>query len=409
MDTFQDVDPLYPSKAEISPLLQQVLVKGLSLELDSPKSRKDLMETTRSLFLALETPMEAISRMGWAEKPLMSLICTAMILNLFVKMNERDAAPKSCHELAEMTDSDPILLGRILKHLSAMSFIKETGPDVYAHTRLSISMLNPAYSSGVPFLNCTDPMKSGLQAGHNTTLHAFEWFTNTPGLLELFNNHMAGYSMSRLRWIDKDCYPIEQNLGIGLSKEQGAVLLVDIGGGTGHDIMEFHKQYSGLSGRLVLQDTPAVIASTKDLPDKIEKMSYDFFTEQPIKGARAYYLHSILHDWPDSKCLDILRNLKPALKKGYSKILINENVIPAQNAHYTTTGLDMMMLSCFASMERTEDSWRKLIEEAGLKIVAIWTYERAAWEEGLGIPTKLAISTILFSQFLLVKPALKTR
>ncbi|RDW64582.1 hypothetical protein BP6252_10233 [Coleophoma cylindrospora] len=397
MDAFQNVDPLYPTKEEVSPLLQQILVKGLSLEIDNPKSRKDLMETARSLFLALETPMEAILRMGWAEKPLMSLIYTAMNLNLFVKMNERDAAPKSCNELAEMTDSDPILLGRILKHLSAMSFIKETGPDVYAHTRLSKSMLNPAYSSGVPFLetafsdiyrslpkflsdtqyrNCTNPMKSGLQAGHNTTLHAFEFFTNTPGLLEDFNNHMAGYSMSRLRWIDKDCYPIEQNLGIGLSKDQGAVLLVDIGGGTGHDIMEFHKQHSSLSGRLILQDTPAVIASTKDLPDRIEKMSYDFFTEQPIKGARAYYLHSILHDWPDSKCLDILRNLKPALKKGYSKILVNENVIPAQDAHYTTTGLDIMMLSCFASMERTEGSWRKLIAEAGLKIVAIWTYER---------------------------------
>ncbi|RDW63706.1 hypothetical protein BP6252_11251 [Coleophoma cylindrospora] len=398
MDSTHNVDSLSPSREEVLPLLEQVHIKGLSLQLNNSKSRKDLMETTRALFLALETPMEAIVRMAWAEKPLVPLIYTAMNLNLFAKMNENGASPKNVRELAEMTDSDPILLGRILKHLAAMSFVKETGPDIYTNTRLSKSMLHPDHSSSIPFLettfsknftalpkflldtkyrNCTDPMKSAFQAGHDTTLSAFEWFSTTPGQLELLTTHMAGYNRTLTRWMDKGCYPVEKNLGIGLSKEEEAVLLVDVGGGSGHDILDFHKQYSGISGRLILQDRPDVIASTKDFPDRIEKMPYDFFTEQPIKGARAYYLHFILHDWPDSTCLDILKNLKPALKKGYSKILINEYVVPAQNAHYSVTGLDIMMMSLFASMERTEEAWRKLIEEeAGLKIVAIWTYER---------------------------------
>ncbi|RDW59167.1 hypothetical protein BP5796_12091 [Coleophoma crateriformis] len=397
MESTHNVDPLYPSREEVLPLLEQVHIKGLSLDLSNSKSRKDLMETTRALSLALETPMEAIVRMAWAEKSLMPLVYTAMNLNLFAKMNENGASPKSYEKLAEMTDSDPILLGRILKHLAAMSFVNETGPGVFANTRLSQSMLHPDYSSAIPFLettlsksfnalpkflvdtkyrNCTDPMKSAFQAGHNTSLSAFEWSSTTPGQLELLTTYMAGYNRTLTRWMDKDCYPVEQNLYIDLSKEPDAVLLVDVGGGTGHDIVDFHKQYSGLSGRLILQDRPDVIASVTNLPNKIEKMPHDFFTEQPIKGARAYYLHFILHDWPDSACLDILQNLKPALKKGYSKILINDHVVPAQNAHYSTTGLDIMMMSLFASMERTEEHWRGLIEKAGLKIVAIWTYER---------------------------------
>ena len=68
-------------------------------------------------------------------------------------------------------------------------------------------------------------------------------------------------------------------------------------------------------------------------------------------------MHSCLHDWPDAKCQEILANLKSAMVKGYSRLLINENVIPDEGAHWVTTGLDMLMLSTFSSGERTERSW----------------------------------------------------
>lgn len=58
---------------------------------------------------------------------------------------------------------------------------------------------------------------------------------------------------------------------------------------------------------------------------------------------------------------------------GYSKLLINENVIPDTGAHWEATALDMMMLTLLAAKERTATQWRHLIEEmAGLKIVKIW-------------------------------------
>ena len=65
----------------------------------------------------------------------------------------------------------------------------------------------------------------------------------------------------------------------------------------------------------------------------------------PSTGARAYYMHSVLHDWPDDTCMSILSNIKAAMERGYSKLLINENVIPDVEAHWETTALDMMMLS----------------------------------------------------------------
>jgi hypothetical protein len=92
-----------------------------------------------------------------------------------------------------------------------------------------------------------------------------------------------------------------------------------------------------------------------------------------ITGARAYYMHSVLHDWPDDTCMSILANVKNAMERGYSKLLINENVVPDVEAHWETTALDMMMLALLASKERTFRQWKHLLEDrAGLKIVNVW-------------------------------------
>jgi hypothetical protein len=70
-------------------------------------------------------------------------------------------------------------------------------------------------------------------------------------------------------------------------------------------------------------------------------------------AARAYYLHSVLHDWPDDVCKDILKQIAATMKQGYSKLLINEIIIPDQGAESEATGLDMMMMTLFSSKERT--------------------------------------------------------
>jgi hypothetical protein len=104
-------------------------------------------------------------------------------------------------------------------------------------------------------------------------------------------------------------------------------------------------------------------------------MPYDFHTPQPVKGARAYYLHSVLHDWPDEVCVDILKQVVGGMKRGYSKLLINENIIPSQGADWQATGLDILMASLLSSKERTEEDWYALIEGSGLgmKISGIWS------------------------------------
>jgi hypothetical protein len=61
------------------------------------------------------------------------------------------------------------------------------------------------------------------------------------------------------------------------------------------------------------------------------------------------------------------------MKPGYSKLLINENVIPNTGAQWEATALDIMMLTLLPSRERTLDNWESLLGRAGLRISHIWT------------------------------------
>lgn len=140
----------------------------------------------------------------------------------------------------------------------------------------------PTQLAQTNYRNPTDPLHSAFQLGHSTPLHAFEFFQKND--FAGFNNHMAGYNLSRARWCDPGCFPVEEILGKDLRQDKDAVLLVDVGGATGHDLVAFHEQYPDLPGRLILQDLPVSIQEVKDLPGIIEPMAYDFFTEQPMKG-----------------------------------------------------------------------------------------------------------------------------
>ena len=105
-----------------------------------------------------------------------------------------------------------------------------------------------------------------------------------PEMRVAFGNHMVGRNSGRLSWMDHGFYPVEENLVKGVSGEEDAVLLVDVGGGTGQNLQRFHEKYPRLHGQLILQEQPDVIKAATGLDQSIKPMVYDFFTEQPVKG-----------------------------------------------------------------------------------------------------------------------------
>lgn len=200
-------------------------------------------------------------------------------------------------------------------------------------------------------------------------------YLGTIGMGPQMNHHMGGYRQGRLPWHHPNIYPVEQELFPGADELPYAPLVVDVAGVLGHEIDEFKRNYPNHPGKLILQDLAPVIEDAKDIDPSIERMPHDFLTEQPIKGARAYFMPSILHDWPDDVCQKMLARLADSMKPGYSKLLIFECVIPLTGACWEATAGDMLMMTQLSTCERTEDQWHKLIESSGLgpKITKFWS------------------------------------
>ncbi|KAI1852185.1 hypothetical protein JX265_013038 [Neoarthrinium moseri] len=386
---------LSPCDLESAPRhIQQIQKLGASLSPGDDTTRLQLLASARDLVRALETPRETMIKHCWSQPTATSALTLGIETGLFKAMAQNDGSAKTAAYLSKQVGVDYPALARILRHLGAMGYVVETGVDEYKPTNFTTSLCISTISDGYPCIfGClaqsifkfseymqktgyktpNDVSNGPLQYAYQTKNNMFEHLHANPPYGLNFNNHMGGYRQGRPSWMDDGFFPVEERLIKGADTTADSAMLVDVGGGLGHDIGEFWRKHPNAPGRLVLQDLPVVIGQIQQLDEKIERVEHDFYKEQPVKGSRAYYMHSVLHDWPDEVCLKILAPIKEAMKPGYSKLLINENVIPATKADWQATGLDLMMMTLLSSRERTEQDWKDMLSAAGLKISNIWS------------------------------------
>lgn len=113
--------------------------------------------------------------------------------------------------------------------------------------------------------------------GKNT----WELYKAEPQRGAVFNSFMTRWREQTRMWTD--IYPAT-SLCEQTDQTEDAVLLVDIGGNTGHVLKDFARKRTG-KGRLILQDQPAALGDIQSLKDQgIEAMPYDLFTAQPVQG-----------------------------------------------------------------------------------------------------------------------------
>ena len=257
----------------------------------------------------------------------------------------------------------------------------------------------PAYLKENNYRNPTDSMNAAFHTAHNTTSHFIPFLATKPDFQRSFQTYMSAFDEGRTIWTN--FFPVEEQIGKGARQDPEAVMFIDIGGGMGHEGLALKKRFPNLPGRFVNQDLPSIVSDQK--LDGIESMAHDFFTPQPLKGtccvklarlpsillrlvasfkiktdlggvtaARVYYLRYILHDWNDTLCRTILEHIRAAMDPSYSKVLINQWIVPRQRATSFMTHQDLNMMATFSAMERTEQQTRELLEGAGLRILHIW-------------------------------------
>lgn len=146
--------------------------------------------------------------------------------------------------------------------------------------------------------------------------------------------------------------------------------VIDVGGSEGMLLRGLLQRAPHARGVIVdrqdvIDGARATIAAS-DFRDRIDLVAGDFFHEVP-GGGDLYLLKSILHDWPDDKCEEIVRVVHRAAPAG-SRLLVVETILPDGPQPSPVTFMDMNMLVMLGGRERTNDEYRALLGRCGYAV-----------------------------------------
>ncbi|KAL8722885.1 MAG: hypothetical protein Q9225_000718 [Loekoesia sp. 1 TL-2023] len=219
-----------------------------------------------------------------------------------------------------------------------------------------------------------EPNKTGFNIENNTSDPFYLELAKLPERSRRFGGGMRFMTRGSLYDIN---HLINGYDWAALDKVGGTV--VDIGGGHGGVSRALAGATENL--QMIVQDLPGTVEEGRNLlPEqlkgRVKFMAHDFFTEQPVREADVYFFRFILHNWSDKYCVQILRNLLPAMKEG-SKIVIYEFLLPemADTAWSKKQGrnLDMIQALGWNSLERTTSDWEKLFASVDPRYVFLGT------------------------------------
>jgi hypothetical protein len=143
----------------------------------------------------------------------------------------------------------------------------------------------PAYLLQQGYSCPIDPRDGLVQHAFLTKHTTFERITSSSSLLKDFNTFMGNTMREHSYWVD--WYPVQAQILDDAAPEKS--LIVDVGAGKGHDLLAFHSKFPDTTNKIVLQDLQLVIEGLDDLDPAIEKVAYDLFAEQPVKGTFFFF------------------------------------------------------------------------------------------------------------------------
>ncbi|TCD71000.1 hypothetical protein EIP91_000498 [Steccherinum ochraceum] len=188
--------------------------------------------------------------------------------------------------------------------------------------------------------NTSDSLDPPFNRVFNTTMWEYLERPENTHELRLFGLMMRGISKS---------LPSPANGGFDFTSLPAGSKVADVGGGVGSQSMVFARAYPHL--KYVVQDRgsssndmhthwnagyPEALAS-----GQVSFQAIDLFSEQPAKDVALFFVRLVLHNWPDDKCIAILKNLRAAAQPD-TRLLILEvllsSAVPSQSAPASLEG-----------------------------------------------------------------------
>ncbi len=279
---------------------------------------------------------------------------------------------KDSAELATLCGTHAPTLSRLMRMLVSIGVFAERGGrfsnnDISELLRSDVpqSMRAWARMFGADFKwSVVQELLHSVRTGECAFEHVFgeeqfNYLTHHPEEAKLFDEGMVSGSELINRAI-VDAYDFS-----------GIATLIDIAGGYGSTLCSILAKHPNLKGTLF--DLPHVVTkaegfiASKGLRDRCTLAGGSFLQNVP-KGADAYFMKHIIHDWDDERCLQILRNCHAAMP-AHAKLLVCEKVLSEDNDASFTRILDLvMLLNTAGGRERTEPEYRTLLEQAGFRM-----------------------------------------
>jgi len=153
--------------------------------------------------------------------------------------------------------------------------------------------------------------------------------------------------------------------------------IVDIAGGTGELLRRILEQNPQAQG--ILFELPQVLENVaNDSPNRFRAEAGDLFQRIPAR-ADIYLLKSVLHDWDDAHCCQILQCCREAMKQT-SRLLVIERQNPQHAADgAATVMMDLHMMAVQGGRERTQAEFDALARCCGLVAVQARKIEEGFW------------------------------
>ena len=283
--------------------------------------------------------------------------------------------PLPIEELAARVGADADALHRLLRALISKGIFRQRHDGRYELNSLAGTLRSDAPISmtwAAQFYGSAEQrerwtlMVDSIRTGSSVVpalrgKESFDYFAGQPELAELFNQTMTSVSELTdgpvVAGYDFSAYPT----------------IVDVGGGEGPLLAAILA--GAPASRGVLYDLPRVVASAPSLlrehkvADRVRIAEGSFFDSVPT-GGDAYILKNIIHDWPDEKAVQILRNVRTAAGPRATVLLI-ELVIPKHDRDFPGKWVDLEMLLNLGARERTAAEYRDLLSQAGFQMTRV--------------------------------------
>jgi SAM-dependent methyltransferase len=280
--------------------------------------------------------------------------------------------PRDSDELARAVRADPQALYRVLRLLSSLGVFVEVAPRTFGLTPLGETLRSDAPGSvrnfaitetapghWLPWGRLHDSVRTGRPMTREALgMELFDWYAQNPEEAGFFNAAMGNLSALAAGEL------------VRVYDVSAAGAVADVGGA--HGVLLAAVLRANPAARGILFDLPHVIATATDavaaegLSDRCELVSGDFFEAVP-EGADLHLLKQIVHDWDDEQATRLLRNCHRALGPA-GKLLLVEMVVPQDNQPSPAQAMDLNMLVLLGGRERTEEEYRRLLQEAGFRL-----------------------------------------